>query len=96
VFQLLLIMGVVSKSEIISWADDLIARQDNVPEWLLDVSLAANGDDMAVEAKLRDLACAADCMTAAYSAMDRFADAFHSGLFRRKRLLACWNAGRVA
>jgi hypothetical protein len=92
---LLLIMGIVSKSEIISWADDLIARPDNVPEWLLDVSLAANGDDMAVEAKLRDLPYAADCTTAAYSAIDRFAEAFHSGSIPPQaaaRMLERWAA----
>jgi hypothetical protein len=75
-FRLLLIMGVVSKSEIIAWADELIATRDHLPEWLLDVSLAANEDDEAIVSKLDDLPCEGNRMIAAYSAIDRFAEAF--------------------
>src|SRR5437667_11900379 len=78
-FRLLLIMGLVSKRDVISWADDLIEAPPHVPEWVLDVSLAANDDDEGLESKLRDLPCEADCFAAAHSAIDRFADAFRSG-----------------
>ena len=78
-FRLLLIMGVVSKPEIIAWADDLIATRDHPPEWLLDVSLAANESDEAIESKLRDLRCDGDRILAGYSAIDRFAEGFRTG-----------------
>src|SRR5262245_49345206 len=78
-FRLLLIMGVASKPEIIAWADDLIAKHDNLPGWLLDVSLAANQDEDAIELKLRGLPCEGNRMIAAYSAIDRFAQVFRTG-----------------
>ena len=77
-FRLLLIMGVVPKSEVIAWADALIATRDELPNWLLDVSLAANEDDEAIVSKLDDLPCDANRMLAAYSALDRFTKAFHT------------------
>src|SRR3954453_22483845 len=58
-FRLLLRMGLASKSEIISWPDDLILSRDMVPEWVLDVSLAVNDDNERLESKLRDVPC--DC-----------------------------------
>jgi hypothetical protein len=78
-FRLLLGMGLVSKSEIIAWADELIATRDNLPEWLLDVSLAANGDDDAIGSRLQDLPCEGDRMAAAHRAIERLAEAFGSG-----------------
>jgi hypothetical protein len=73
-YRLLLIMGVVPKSEVIAWADDVIATHDQLPDWLLDVSLAANEDDEAIVSKLDDLRCERNRMLAAYSAIDRFAE----------------------
>jgi hypothetical protein len=78
-FRLLLIMGVASKSEIISWADELIAREERPPEWLLDLSLAANESNDVIESKLRDLPCEGDRAVAAYAVIERFAEAFRSG-----------------
>jgi hypothetical protein len=78
-FRLLLLMGIVSKSEIIAWADDLIMRLENPPEWLLNISLAANDSEGAIEFKLRDVPFEGDRMTAAYSALDRFAQTFQLG-----------------
>ena len=78
-FRLLLIMGLASKAEIISWADDWIVRDERPPEWLLDLSLAANESSDVIESKLRDLPCEGDRTVAAYSAIERFADAFRSG-----------------
>ena len=78
-FRLLLIMGAASKPEIIAWADDLIATHDNPPGWLCDVSLAANEDEEAIQSKLRHLPCEGNRMIAAYSAIDRFAQAFRTG-----------------
>jgi hypothetical protein len=75
-FRLLLIMGSVRKSDVIAWADGVIATQDQLPGWLLDVSLAANEDDEAIVAKLDDLPCEGNRMVAAYSAIDHFAKAF--------------------
>ncbi|MDQ3441600.1 MAG: hypothetical protein M3478_14755, partial [Planctomycetota bacterium] len=78
-FRLLLIMGIASRSEIVAWADAVIAAQAHLPEWLLDVSLAANEDDYAMESRLRALPCDANRRMAAYSAIDRFAEEFRSG-----------------
>jgi hypothetical protein len=77
-FRLLLIMGVASKREIIAWADDRIERDANPPEWLLDLSLAVNRHDDMIESMLRDLPCEGDWTAAAYSAIERFAEAFRS------------------
>jgi hypothetical protein len=77
-FRLLLIMGVVTKSDVIAWADEVIATGDQLPDWLLDVSLAANCDDEAIVSKLDDLPCEGNRTVAAYSAIDRFAEAFGS------------------
>jgi hypothetical protein len=76
-FRLLLIMGLVSKSEVIAWADELIGTRDDLPGWLLDVSLAANEDNEVIA--LGDLPCEGDRMLAAYWAIDRFAGAFRRG-----------------
>ncbi len=78
-FRLLLLMGIVSKPQIIAWADDLIMRLEHPPEWLLDISLAANDSEGAIEFKLRDVPFDGDRMTAAYSALDRFAQTFQLG-----------------
>ncbi len=95
-FRLLLIMGVASKAEIISWADELILARDELPGWLFDLSLAANGDDEVIESKLRDLPCEANLMTAAYSAMDRFAEKYRAGGVPAQtaaRMLERWASG---
>src|SRR5258706_13111333 len=78
-FRLLLLMGIVSKPQIIAWADDLIMRLEHPPEWLLDISLAANDGEGAIEFKLRDGPFDGDRMTAAYSSRDRFAQTFKLG-----------------
>ena len=75
-FRLLLLMGVIEKAEVIAWADDMIVTQDTVPEWLLDVSLAANQDKWGVEGKLRDLPGECNPRAAAYAAIERFAKEF--------------------
>ena len=93
-FRLLLLMGVVDKAEVVAWADGLIAARDTVPEWLLDVSLAANQDNWTMEAKLRDLRGEYNPRAAAYSAMDRFAKEFQvNGSFTSEEaahMLAAW------
>src|SRR5262245_5976201 len=78
-FRLLLIMGIATKSEMLAWADGVIASDAAPPGWLLDVSLAANEDDHAFEARLRELPCEANRTVAAYAALDRFAEEFRSG-----------------
>jgi hypothetical protein len=78
-FRLLLIVGIASKAEIIAWADALILTRDNPPGWLLNLSLAANGDEDVIQSKLRDLPWDADLATGAYLAMDRLAEAYHAG-----------------
>src|SRR5687767_10003565 len=78
-FRLLLIMGVASKPDIISWADALIAGEEHPPEWLLDLSLAANEGEDVIESKLRDLPCDGNRVAAAYSALERFAEVFRAG-----------------
>jgi hypothetical protein len=78
-FRLMLLMGVASRGEIVAWADSRIERDESPPEWLLDLSLAANQHDDVVESKLRDLPCEGDRTAAAYSAVDRVAEAFRSG-----------------
>jgi hypothetical protein len=75
-FRLLLLMGVVDKAELIAWADNIIAAREVVPEWLLDLSLAANENAAAIEANLRDLPGEWNPRSAAYAATDRFADEF--------------------
>ena len=75
-FRLLLLMGVIDKSEIIAWADRMIETQDSVPGWLLDVSLAANESVSVIETKLRELPGEWNRTTAAYAAMNRFAIEF--------------------
>ena len=77
-YRLLLIMGAVAKSEIVAWADRLIATTDNLPEWLLDVSLAANDADDRMELKLRDLPGEANPIAAAHAAMSRLAELYES------------------
>src|SRR5947208_3405958 len=92
-FRLLLLMGVVAKSDVIEWADEVIVTRDDLPNWLLDVSLAANEDDQAVASKLDDLPCEGNRMLAAYAAIDRFAEAFSAGTIRAEtatRMLAAW------
>jgi hypothetical protein len=74
--RLLLLMGVIDKSEIISWADGVIDSQNAVPGWLLDVSLSANEDVSTLVMRLRDLPGEWDRMAAAYIAFDRFAREF--------------------
>ena len=75
-FRLLLLMGVVDKSEVITWADGIIATQDEVPDWLLDVSLAANQDKWVVEGKLREARGELNPVVAAYGAIERFSKEF--------------------
>ncbi|HZZ41307.1 MAG TPA: hypothetical protein VFE58_00080 [Tepidisphaeraceae bacterium] len=75
-FRLLLLMGVVDKKEIISWADSIISTQDNLPEWLLDLSVAANHDTATIEAKLRELPGEWSRISAAYAAITRFTNEF--------------------
>lgn len=69
-------MGVIDKSEVISWVDEVISHENAVPDWLLNVSLAANDDQSAIEAKLRELPGDWNRVAAAYAAMDRFAMEF--------------------
>ena len=75
-YRLLLQMGMVEKSEVISWADGIIVTQDRVPDWLLDVSLAENEETSAIESRLRDLPGEWSRLGAAYAALDRFAEEF--------------------
>jgi hypothetical protein len=75
-YRLLLLMGVVEKSEIISWADGIITTQDKAPDWLLDVSLAENEKTSVIESKLRDLPGEWSRLGAVYAALDRFAEEF--------------------
>lgn len=75
-FRLLLLMGVVDPSEVIAWADRLIEEQDSVPDWLLDVSLAAKQDAWTIETKLRNLPGEWSRKAAAHTAMARFAEEF--------------------
>ncbi len=93
-FRLLLLMEVIDKSEIIAWADGIIATQDTLPEWLLDVSLAANEDKWAIEGKLREVRGEASPVVAAYAAIERFAKEFHiSGRFKPEQaaqMLVVW------
>jgi hypothetical protein len=93
-FRLLLLMGVVEKSEVIAWADGIIETQDGVPDWLLDVSLAANEDFGTVESKLGDLPGEWSRLAAAYGALIRFVEAFEiEGRFnarRAARMLEVW------
>ena len=93
-FRLLLLMGVIEKSEVISWADGIIASQDTLPEWLLDVSLAANQDRWELEAKLRDVSGECIPLVAAYAAIERFAMEFKAnGRFTSEaaaQMLAVW------
>jgi hypothetical protein len=91
--RLLLIMGLVSKAEVIAWADELIATRDDLPGWLLDVSLAANEDEEGIVSKLGDLPCEGDRMMAAYSAIDRFGEALRAGGMGARtaaRMLELW------
>jgi hypothetical protein len=87
-------MGVIDKSEVIAWADGIIATQDAVPEWLLDVSLAANQDKWALEAKLREVRGDWSPLVAAYAAIERFGKEFEAnGRFTSKEaahMLAIW------
>ena len=46
-FRLLLLMGVIDKSEVIAWADGIIAARDVVPGWLLDVSRSSKPSTIA-------------------------------------------------
>jgi hypothetical protein len=93
-FRLLLLMGVIEKSDVISWADGIIAAQDAVPEWLLDISLAANQDKWTVEAKLREVRGEWNPLVAAYAAIERFAKEFQAnGKFTSQEaahMLAMW------
>jgi hypothetical protein len=94
-FRLLLLMGAISVSEIVSWADGVIATDDQPPEWLLDVSLAANDSVDKMEPKLRDLPCSANRVTAAYAAIERFSEGFTSGrisALSAARMLEIWAA----
>ena len=78
-FRLLLLMGVIDKTDVIAWADAIIAENDSVPEWLLDVSLASNQDNVAIESKLRcDASGEWNPMAAAYAALERFAKEFQT------------------
>ena len=91
--RLSLIMGLVERSDVIRWADSLIAASEHVPEWVLDVSLAANQSAEMIESKLRDLPCNGNRMTSAYSAIRRFSEAFQSGrlaIARAIRMLELW------
>jgi hypothetical protein len=78
-FRLLLLMGAVSVSDIVTWADGVIVAEDQPPEWLLDVSLAANDSADKVESRLRDLPCEGNKLAASYSAIEFFAQDFTSG-----------------
>jgi len=55
VLRLLLLMRLANKFQIIAWADSLIETQDQVPNWILDVSLAANRTEDEIELLLRGL-----------------------------------------
>ena len=86
-------MGLVSKAEVISWADGIIATHADPPEWLIDVSLASNGNDEMVETSLRDLPCDGNRRLAAHAALGRFAAAFNAGKIAPKsaaRILEAW------
>jgi len=92
--RLLLLMGVADKAELVAWADHIITTQDGVPGWLLDLSLGANEDAAAIEAKLRDLPGECKARSAAYAAMDRFAQEFQvKGKFTSRQaanMLTIW------
>lgn len=87
-------MGVIEKSDVISWADGIIAAQDTVPEWLLDISLAANQDKWTIEAKLREVRGEWNPLVAAYAAIEGFAKKFQAnGRFTSQKaalMLAIW------
>ena len=89
-------MGVIDKVEVIAWADGLVASRDRVPEWLLDVSLAANQDKWAIEAKLRDVPGERNPLVSAYAAIQRFGKEFEAnGKFTSKEaahMLVIWAA----
>jgi hypothetical protein len=91
-FRLLLIMGIASKAEVIAWADERILADEHPPEWLLDLSLAANATDDVFESRLRDLPCEGNRTAAAFTALDRFAEAFRAAKIspRRAALMLQW------
>jgi hypothetical protein len=74
-------MGLVEIPDVVEWADRLITVCDQVPAWVIDVSLAANERAEVVEQKLRDSLSDAADMTPAYTAMRLFANEFRSGKF---------------
>jgi hypothetical protein len=92
--RLLLLMGVIVQFEVIAWADNVIATQEVVPEWLLDVSLAANQDKWVLEARLREMRGEWSPRVAAYAAIEQFGREFEAnGRFTSKQaayMLAIW------
>src|SRR5690242_19732855 len=87
-FRLLLLMGLISKSEVIAWADSVIMGEEHPPEWLLDLSLAANDSESAIESRLREIPFEGDRLIAAYWALDRFSEVFETS--RIRPVTAAW------
>ncbi len=93
--RLLLIMGVISTSNVVEWADGLIERRDHVPGWLLDICLTADSDDASMLSKLNGLPLDVNGTLAAYAALDRFEVAFRAGhiqVIEAAAMLARWAA----
>lgn len=71
--RLELLLGLISKDDVIAWADEIIAGTHDPPFQLYDISLAANRRSKEVESLLRELGEGADIAEVSATAFRRFA-----------------------
>jgi hypothetical protein len=71
--RLELSLGLISKDDVIAWADEIIAETKNPLFQFYDISLAANRSTKDVELLLRDLREGADIAEVSEAAFRRFA-----------------------
>ena len=72
-------MGLVAARDVIDWADAMIQTEAVPPDWVFDISLAANEPKEAIIARLSDVTDRIDVVLPSQKALERFARAFDSG-----------------
>lgn len=71
--RLELILGLISKENVIAWADEILTDTDDLPPQLYEISLAVNKSPKEVASLLRDLAEDADLAEISAIAFRQFA-----------------------
>lgn len=74
------LFGLVSKEDIVAWADDVLMRLESPPQFLYDLSLAGSKNDLDVSSLLRELSAGGDPTETYATAFRRFSRSLYQHL----------------